>query len=101
MKYVKFWIALSVAAAGLFFLFEMASATSGVSNSSPTTDCTALKQSVMALKADYQGRHWDRLSSTEQRNWMTQINMVINDPQCFPPELVAAAQAARQSVIGH
>jgi hypothetical protein len=103
MKYVKIWLLGSIALAGLSFLAWMLTAHPSDASSNgggPTTTCESIRNTALALVP--QNATWtERSTPAYQQKWMTMNNLVIDNGNCFTPEIVAAAKAALQNYLGH
>lgn len=98
MKYIKFWLIISVALAGAFFLFEMTTASSEAS--APVINpCESVISSAQGLSDELKGG----MSGTENyvQKWLTFHNLIIDQGDCFTPQIVATSQAMLQKYLSH
>jgi ribonuclease HI len=98
MKYIKIWLTLSLAAAGIWGLIWL---TTGQPDAAAvTTDCESITDSVSHLIPATAGQaiSWDRLTVKSQNDWVTISNLVVNNAQCFKPETVARMQTLQQNL---
>jgi hypothetical protein len=106
MKYIKIWIAVSVAAAGLWFLATMVGASSNATFDADDTffsetDCKIIRSTVLEMDTGDSTEPLNRRTTQQQHDWLAGVDIIINAPACFPTNVIAQAQSSRRLYLGH
>lgn len=88
MRFLRVIAIVTLAATGLFGFLLLSG--HDPARATTTSRCTDVRTAVGTLQVQAK----DAAFAAQRQLNLTMMHMVVNDPDCFPPELVAAAQVA-------
>lgn len=103
MKYVRYWLLLSLAAAGMWGLIWLSTAQPASSSTAEPTFCESVRSSSDAIAGRMPSAPtWSEQNTNQYRqDWLAVHNLIIDHAECFPLEMVAQARAQMQTYFGH
>lgn len=88
-KYLKYYVAFVLLATGLFGFSLLLKPVPNATGESRGIDCTQVRSTAATMNPPKTDKMWDRLRIAEQQKWLDFANLIVGNPTCFTPQLVA------------